>query len=150
MPAVKAFALYAGMALLVDFFLQITCFVSLLALDTVRQTVSITLYFNLIYWISSALHASFVFQNNRLDICCFVRGSKKDSSEEVVDGILYKIFKVAYVPLLMKKWVRAGVMIIFFGWICTSIAVVPHIEIGLDQELSMPEDSFVLKYFQFL
>ena len=39
-------------------------------------------------------------------------------------------------------------MIIFFGWLCTSIAVVPHIEIGLDQELSMPEDSFVLKYFQ--
>jgi Niemann-Pick C1 protein len=79
-----------------------------------------------------------------------VRGSKKDSSEEVVDGILYKIFKVAYVPLLMRKWVRAGVIIIFFGWLCTSISVVPHIEIGLDQELSMPEDSFVLKYFQFL
>jgi len=39
MPAVKAFALYAGMALLVDFILQITCFVSLLALDTIRQTV---------------------------------------------------------------------------------------------------------------
>lgn len=39
-------------------------------------------------------------------------------------------------------------MIIFFGWICSSIAVVPHIEIGLDQELSMPEDSFVLKYFK--
>ncbi|XP_031783378.1 NPC intracellular cholesterol transporter 1 isoform X3 [Nasonia vitripennis] len=126
MPAVKAFALYAGMALLVDFLLQITCFVSLLALDTVRQA------------------------NNRLDICCFVRGSKKDSGEEIVDGILYKIFKVAYVPLLMKKWVRAGVMVIFFGWLCSSIAVVPHIEIGLDQELSMPEDSFVLKYFQFL
>lgn len=41
MPAVKAFALYAGMALLIDFLLQITCFVSLLALDTVRQAVSI-------------------------------------------------------------------------------------------------------------
>lgn len=40
MPAVRAFALYAGMALLVDFLLQITCFVSLLALDTIRQTVS--------------------------------------------------------------------------------------------------------------
>lgn len=40
MPAVKAFALYAGMALLIDFLLQITCFVSLLALDTIRQTVS--------------------------------------------------------------------------------------------------------------
>ncbi|XP_076671119.1 Niemann-Pick type C-1a isoform X2 [Andrena cerasifolii] len=126
MPAVKAFALYAGMALLVDFILQVTCFVSLLALDTVRQA------------------------NNRLDICCFIHGSKKDNGEEAVNGILYKIFKVAYVPLLLKKWVRAVVMIVFFGWLCSSIAVVPHIEIGLDQELSMPEDSFVLKYFKFL
>ncbi|EFN76828.1 NPC intracellular cholesterol transporter 1 isoform X4 [Harpegnathos saltator] len=126
MPAVRAFALYAGMALLVDFILQITCFVSLLALDTIRQA------------------------NNRLDVCCFIRGSKKDNGEEVVDGMLYKIFKVAYVPLLLKKWVRVVVMIIFFGWLCSSIAVVPHIEIGLDQELSMPEDSYVLKYFQFL
>lgn len=62
--------------------------------------------------------------------------------------MLYKIFKVAYVPLLLKKWVRVIVMIVFFGWLCSSIAVVPHIEIGLDQELSMPEDSYVLKYFQ--
>ncbi|XP_043265268.1 NPC intracellular cholesterol transporter 1 isoform X2 [Colletes gigas] len=126
MPAVRAFALYAGMALLVDFLLQVTCFVSLLALDTVRQV------------------------NNRLDVCCFVHGSKKDSGEEIVNGILYKIFKVAYVPLLLKKWTRALVMLVFFGWLCSSIAVVPHIEIGLDQELSMPEDSFVLKYFKFL
>ncbi|XP_011329204.1 NPC intracellular cholesterol transporter 1 isoform X4 [Ooceraea biroi] len=125
MPAVKAFALYAGMALLVDFILQITCFVSLLALDTIR-------------------HA-----NNRLDVCCFIR-SKRDDGEEVVDGILYKIFKVVYVPFLLHKWVRAIVMIGFFGWLCSSIAIIPHIEIGLDQELSMPEDSFVLKYFQFL
>jgi len=80
-------------------------------------------------------------------VCCFVR-SKRDDGEEVVDGILYKIFKVAYVPFLLHKWVRAIVMIGFFGWLCSSIAVIPHIEIGLDQELSMPEDSFVLKYFQ--
>lgn len=40
MPAVKAFALYAGMALFIDFVFQITCFVSLLSLDTARQSVS--------------------------------------------------------------------------------------------------------------
>ena len=44
MPAVRAFALYAGTALLINFLLQITCFVSLLALDTIRQTVRITRY----------------------------------------------------------------------------------------------------------
>lgn len=41
-------------------------------------------------------------------------------------------------------------MIIFFGWLCSSVAVLPHVEIGLDQELSMPEDSFVYKYFLYL
>jgi len=39
MPAVKIFSLYAAMAVLIDFLLQISCFVSLLALDAWRQEV---------------------------------------------------------------------------------------------------------------
>ncbi|XP_038114072.1 NPC intracellular cholesterol transporter 1 isoform X1 [Culex quinquefasciatus] len=127
MPAVRAFALYAGMALLIDFFLQITCFVSLLALDTARQA------------------------DNRLDVLFFLRGSKKDMPTGAnKEGLLYKFFKSIYVPFIMQKPVRVGVMVIFFGWLCCSISVAPHIDIGLDQELSMPEDSFVLKYFRYL
>ena len=41
-------------------------------------------------------------------------------------------------------------MILFFGAACSSLAVVPKIGIGLDQELSMPEDSFVLKFFVYM
>lgn len=44
MPAVNIFALNAGIALLLDFFLQITCFVSLMALDAKRQSVSIVCF----------------------------------------------------------------------------------------------------------
>lgn len=124
MPAVRAFALYAGMALLIDFFMQITCFVSLIALDMARQ------------------------ENNRWDVFCCVRGSKKDHT--VPEGMLYKLFKHLYAPFLMKKWIRASVVVIFFAWLCSSLAVIPKIEIGLDQEISMPDDSFVLKYFKFL
>lgn len=50
----------------------------------------------------------------------------------------------------MKNTVRVTVMIVFFGWLCSSIAVAPRIDVGLDQELSMPEDSFVLHYFRSL
>lgn len=39
MPAVHAFALYAGLALTIDFLLQVTCFVALMALDARRQEV---------------------------------------------------------------------------------------------------------------
>ncbi|KRT84012.1 Hedgehog receptor, partial [Oryctes borbonicus] len=127
MPAVRAFALYAGMALLFDFLLQITCFVSLLSLDSLRQN------------------------SNRYDVCCFIKGSKKDTDqEETSDGILYSFFKYMYTPFVMNKVSRIVIVIVFFGWLCFSIALMPHIEIGLDQELSMPEDSFVLKYFKYL
>jgi hypothetical protein len=124
MPAVRAFALYAGMALIVDFLMQITCFVALISLDMMRQ------------------------ENNRFDIVCCVKGSKKDV--EGTPGMLFKLFEHIYAPFILKKWVRAAVVILFFGWACSSIAVVPKIEIGLDQEISMPDNSFVLKYFQFL
>ncbi|KAG5683688.1 hypothetical protein PVAND_012954 [Polypedilum vanderplanki] len=127
MPAVKAFALYAGMALLFDFLLQISCFVSLLALDTARQN------------------------ENRWDIFCIIRGPKKSAQiQGNNESVLYKFFKFFYVPLLMKKPVRIAVIIVFFGWLCSSIAVISKVEVGLDQELSMPKDSFVYKYFQHL
>ncbi|CAG4982286.1 unnamed protein product [Colias eurytheme] len=125
MPAVRAFALYAGAALLVDFLLQVTCFVALLAIDTHRQNA------------------------NRFDIFCCVSGTKTDAAD-AGEGALYNVFKYAYVPFLMRREVRAAVMVIFFAWLCSSVAVAPHIEIGLDQELSMPQDSFQLKYFQYL
>lgn len=125
MPAVRAFALYAGMALLIDFLLQITCFVSLLALDSMRQA------------------------ENRFDIFCFMRGKKTDVLPNS-EGVLYKCFKVIYVPFLMQKKIRVTVMVVFFGWLCSSIALAPHIDVGLNQELSMPKDSFVLKYFKSL
>ncbi|XP_075217206.1 Niemann-Pick type C-1a isoform X2 [Lycorma delicatula] len=125
MPAVKAFALYAGVALLLDFIFQVTCFISLLTLDTLRQS------------------------DNRLDLLCCMHASSKIKPENT-DGVLYNLFKFVYVPTLMKSTSRAVVIVFFFGWLCLSIAVLPKIEIGLDQELSMAEDSFVLKYFQFI
>lgn len=51
MPAVRAFALYAGMALFIDFIFQITCFVSLLSLDTARQSVSYSCLISMMFLI---------------------------------------------------------------------------------------------------
>lgn len=125
MPAVKAFALYAGLALLIDFLLQITCFVSILSLDAARQAA------------------------NRFDVLYFIRG-KENEMQKSTEGTLYALFKSIYVPILMDKNMRIITIVSFIGLFCCSIAMAPHIEVGLDQELAMPEDSFVLKYFQFL
>lgn len=41
-------------------------------------------------------------------------------------------------------------MLSFLGWVCSSVAVIDKIELGLDQKLSVPEDSYMLKYFDYL
>ncbi|CAG0897897.1 unnamed protein product, partial [Cyprideis torosa] len=210
MPAIRAFALYAGFALILDFILQITAFVALFSLDIKRQ------------------------ENNRLDVLCCLQGGKKEVGEfrkgkkeagefrkgkkeageflkgkkeagkkeageflkgkkeageflkgkkeageflkgkkeageflkgkkeageflkkrkeadSSSDGLLFKIMKDVYTPFLLRRWVRAAVILLFVGWFCLSLAVAPNVEVGLDQELSVPEDSFVTKYFLYM
>ncbi|CAL1281505.1 unnamed protein product [Larinioides sclopetarius] len=128
MPAVRLFALYAGVALLVNFFLQMTCFLGLFILDSKRQ------------------------EAHRLDVCCCIRTSKNVSNvkSSLNEGLMFKSIKNLYSPFLMKNSVRYVVMIIFMGWLCSSAAVLDKIEIGFDQKLSVPEDSYMLQYFDSL
>ncbi|CAG07097.1 unnamed protein product, partial [Tetraodon nigroviridis] len=122
MPAARTFSLFAGLAVFIDFLLQISCFVSLLGLDASRQ------------------------EDNRLDIVCCVK--LQDREEVKKDSFLFLFFKKIYAPFLLKDWVRPFVVAVFVGMLSFSIAVVDKVEIGLDQKLSMPDDSYVLDYFK--
>lgn len=49
---------------------------------------------------------------------------------------------------MMRDYIRAPVLIIFVGWTLFSLSyLAPNLEVGLDQRLSMPDDSYVLDYF---
>uniref|UniRef100_A0A4W3IQ26 Niemann-Pick disease, type C1 n=1 Tax=Callorhinchus milii TaxID=7868 RepID=A0A4W3IQ26_CALMI len=122
MPAVRTFSLFAGMAVFIDFLLQITCFVSLFGLDIQRQ------------------------ESNRLDIFCCAK--QKSINTDHSDGFLFRFFKHIYAPFLLNDWVRLIVMSLFVGILSFSIAVLNKVEIGLDQRYSMPDDSYVLQYFE--
>ncbi|XP_054158157.1 NPC intracellular cholesterol transporter 1-like [Oppia nitens] len=126
MPAVKVFALNAGLALLMAFILQMIVFVPLLVLDTYRQL------------------------ENRYELLCCLKYKKDRNSQNTTDqrGLLFRFFEDIYSPFLMKDYVRLPVVILFLGWLCTSIAVLNKLEIGLNQDLSMPSDSYVLSYFK--
>ncbi|XP_010637028.1 NPC intracellular cholesterol transporter 1-like [Fukomys damarensis] len=82
MPAVHTFSLFAGMAVFIDFLLQITCFVSLLGLDIKRQ------------------------EKNRLDILCCVRGADDGRGMQASEGCLFRFFRNSFSPLLLKDWMR--------------------------------------------
>uniref|UniRef100_A0A5S6R403 SSD domain-containing protein n=1 Tax=Trichuris muris TaxID=70415 RepID=A0A5S6R403_TRIMR len=120
MPAVKVFSLYAALAIFFDFFLQITCFLALFTIDLRRE------------------------MNGRLEVCCCFTVPPDDSESE---GFLQCIVRDYYTPFLLWKPVRIIVLLTFCVWCCSSLAVVNKLDLGLDEKLSMPQDSYMQDYF---
>jgi Niemann-Pick C1 protein len=125
MPAVQIFSLYAFMAVFIDFLLQITCFVSVLAIDARRQ------------------------DSDRPDLCCCCQMKIPNTpTEQKSTGILQKMFTKVFTPLVLgNSLIRAIIFSIFIILTCLSASIIHRIPIGLDQKLSMPKDSYVLNYF---
>ncbi|KAM7018968.1 NPC1-like intracellular cholesterol transporter 1 [Tautogolabrus adspersus] len=125
MPAVKAFALYAALAVLMDFILQMTAFVALLSLDARRQ------------------------DNNRCELLCCVRVSTQRPNKPN-EGFLLPFMRKYYAPVLLHRVTRFIVMLVFIFMFCGSLFLMFNVTVGLDQELAMPQGSYMLDYFKYL
>uniref|UniRef100_A0A672Y746 NPC1 like intracellular cholesterol transporter 1 n=1 Tax=Sphaeramia orbicularis TaxID=375764 RepID=A0A672Y746_9TELE len=125
MPAVKSFALYAALAVLMDFILQMTAFVALLSLDARRQ------------------------DNNRCELLCCVTVSTQRPNKPN-EGLLLPIMRKYYAPVLLHRYTRFLVMMVFIFMFCGSLFFMFNVKVGLDQELAMPKGSYMLKYFEYL
>ncbi|XP_072538578.1 NPC1-like intracellular cholesterol transporter 1 [Salminus brasiliensis] len=125
MPAVKSFALYAALAVLMDFMLQMTAFVALLSLDARRQ------------------------DGNRCDLACCIR-VKSQRPSKPSQGFLLPFMEKYYAPALLSRISRIVVMVLFIFMFCASIFLTSQVKVGLDQELAMPSDSYMLTYFEYL
>ncbi|VDL60014.1 unnamed protein product [Hymenolepis diminuta] len=151
MPAVRVFALYAGVSLVINFLLQIFAFTALLTLDACREAA------------------------RKWDVLCCIRNHtperanqpneaseqvERDQSQPQVQPNnrnievqphgtwLYQAVSKLLSPFILSKWVRPVLIIILLAWICVCIALVgTRLEVGLDQRLSMPLNSYVLDYF---
>lgn len=81
MPAVKSFALYAALAVLMDFVLQMTAFVALLSLDARRQ------------------------DSNRCELlCCVTVSSERPNKPN--EGVLLPLMRKYYAPVLLHRCTR--------------------------------------------
>ncbi|XP_077969319.1 NPC1-like intracellular cholesterol transporter 1 [Styela clava] len=122
MPAVQQFALCAALAILIDFVLQVTVFVAVLTLDAKRQ------------------------ESNRADVLCCVKLKGESTSPQRLEHV----FEKYYTPTLMLDIVRVLVMLAFFLLFFWCIFVTSNITVGLDQDLSVPLDSYILNYFDYM
>uniref|UniRef100_A0A1B0CLS9 SSD domain-containing protein n=2 Tax=Lutzomyia longipalpis TaxID=7200 RepID=A0A1B0CLS9_LUTLO len=126
MPAVHTFAMYAAVALLIDFILQLTAFVALMSLDQRR------------------------YESKRFDLMCCFRMKEYQKADKPSQSFLQRIIDKFYAPFVLSKRIRPLIFIIFILTTCLSIMVAPHLEPGLDQELSMAKDSHVVNLWRIL
>lgn len=85
MPAVRTFALYAALAVLLDFILQMTAFVALLSLDARRQ------------------------DDDRCEFaCCVTVGTRHPTTPN--EGLLLPLMRKYYAPVLLQPVTRIVVV----------------------------------------
>ncbi|KAM6035889.1 NPC1-like intracellular cholesterol transporter 1 [Theristicus caerulescens] len=122
MPAVRTFALTAALAIAFDFLLQMSGFVALLALDARRQ------------------------EAGRFDLCCCCgmgKGGPTGPGARLLRPLLHRY----YTPLLLHRLARPVVVLLFLFLACAGLYLMLQVPVGLDQELAMPKDSYMLQYF---
>uniref|UniRef100_A0A4W3HYR2 NPC1 like intracellular cholesterol transporter 1 n=1 Tax=Callorhinchus milii TaxID=7868 RepID=A0A4W3HYR2_CALMI len=122
MPAVRTFALYAGLSVLLDFLLQISMFVALFSLDTRRQ------------------------ESNRFDICCCVQSKNKKKTKKS-EGILMRFMRNIYAPFLLNSVVR--IILIFMASCAVAAGVCSVLTVLSFQDSYMLNYfSYLYKYFE--
>jgi Niemann-Pick C1 protein len=179
MPAVRLFSLYAAMSVLIDFLLQITIFVTFITLDhkrTIENRFDVFCCLQTSHdktdhdqnrpslrvgWFrrSSAnennppnpLQTPLTSDDTHTDIV--LQAPKLEPCEEhlmEMDGFLFSLFKRYYAPFIMNRHVRPTVIFIFFTWLAASIALLPYVKVGLEQNITMAKDSYMIDYFSAL
>lgn len=131
MPAVRNFAAYAAGAVFINAVLQVTMFVSVLALNQRRV------------------------EARRADCfpCIRIKGADSPNLGGAItlsdgeEGALQSYIRRSYAPSLLGKKTKVAIMTIFLGLFTAGLALLPTIELGLDQRIAIPSDSYLISYF---
>ncbi|KAI6783569.1 Niemann-Pick type C-related protein-like protein [Emericellopsis cladophorae] len=138
MPAVRNFAAYAAGAVFVNALLQMTMFVSFLSLNQMRvEDHRCELW---PWWQITKARIHLNGTNG------YATGAAR-SAEIEEESFLQIFIRSHYAPRLLQKRVKMAVITIFLGLFAAAIALLPGIELGLDQRVAIPDGSYLIPYF---
>lgn len=128
MPAVRNFAIYAAGAVVINALLQVTMFVSTLALNQRRV------------------------ESGRADClpCLQIRppiGLYEDENADSEDTGLQRFIRRTYAPALLGNKAKVVITALFLGLFTAGIALLPSVKLGLDQRIAIPSGSYLIDYF---
>eukprot|EP00761_Pharyngomonas_kirbyi_P000435 gb/GECH01000435.1/.p1 GENE.gb/GECH01000435.1/~~gb/GECH01000435.1/.p1 ORF type:complete len:897 (+),score=185.21 gb/GECH01000435.1/:1-2691(+) len=124
MPAVQAFCLYAGIAVFINFLLQITAFAAMLSIDTRRV------------------------DSDRSEILCFVKVPQFNWKSISITSLIRRFMETVYSKFLLWPPVSVLVIAIFVAMTGFFFSLSFDLEQGLDQKTSMPKNSYMVDFFE--
>ncbi|KAL5706153.1 NPC intracellular cholesterol transporter 1 [Ranunculus cassubicifolius] len=128
MPACRVFSMFAALAVLLDFLLQVTAFVALIVFDFLRA------------------------EDRRIDCfpCIRIPLSSDHSDKgngQGERGLLARYMKEIHAPIITHWGVKVAVIAVFTAFSFASIALCTRIQPGLEQQIVLPQDSYLQGYF---
>ncbi|KAI1499472.1 patched sphingolipid transporter [Biscogniauxia marginata] len=136
MPAVRNFAVYAAGAVFINALLQMTLFISVLSYNQMRTEDHRADCFPCIQVKAARVHLSGSNVHN---------GTRPYDVPE--ESFLQQIIRKHYAPALLGKKVKVFVLAVFFGLLAAGVALMPYVKLGLDQRVALPDDSYLIDYF---
>ncbi len=136
MPAVRNFAIYAAGAVFINALLQMTLFISILSYNQIRTEDHRADCFPCIQIKAARIHLS----GNNVQ-------SGPRSNDVPEESLLQQFIRKNYAPALLGKKVKTFVLVIFTALLATAIALIPYVKLGLDQRVALPDDSYLIDYF---
>jgi len=129
MPAVVAFSVYAAFAIFFNYFLQITCFLALLVINARRES------------------------EGRVDCvpCLTLEDTQallEDHHSPPPQSITAWIIANFYNRNLLHPLTKFLLLLIFIGMFFGGVYCMNKVELGLEQHVVLPSDSFLLDYFK--
>jgi Niemann-Pick C1 protein len=136
MPAVRNFAVYAAGAVFINAVLQVTMFVSVLALNQRRVESHRMDCFPCIHVKSAGIYIGGANGN--------ANARPYEGAEE---GSLQRFIRKVYAPTLLGRQMKVVIVVIFLGIFTAGVALIPDVTLGLDQRVAIPDDSYLIPYF---
>ncbi|KAI0026170.1 patched family-domain-containing protein [Xylariomycetidae sp. FL0641] len=135
MPAVRNFAIYAAGAVFINALLQMTLFISILSYNQMRTEDHRADCFPCIQVKAARVHLS-------------SNGNTGTRPYDIPDeSLLQQIIRKHYAPALLGKKVKVFVITVFLALLAAAIALIPYVKLGLDQRVALPDDSYLIDYF---
>ena len=157
MPAVRNFAIYAAGSVFLGAVMQVTVFVSAMAMDLRRAEVSFPVHRQYRFDLLKAV---------RIDCFPCIRLRPPIGLYDRVgppsEGSVAKFIRRIYAPALLQREVKQVVLVLFGGLFLTAVIGIQHITLGLgkfdpprprltsDQRLALPAASYLVSYFNAL